>query len=282
MVLDRLHIPLRPLRSQSASRPVTLTLSLDRATHSYKIGEPILLSLAFTAHQPGFFINNLILNVPIPIDTIVIAPSTGVFPWLADQTRGHPYYPDFDGCVPLQPEKPGVIVLTLNAAYRFDAPGRYSIHVITGRALQKTQTFGRLVSNTVTVDITPMSNAEELNRATDLERKISTASDATKALSLAQQLSWLTGDPSTNVKLSLFFNHNDSWSSELIRGLWVARNRALVVSALENAIDDPSRPVSDPASLLSLAASLKSRLESPFNPSAPTAPLPRPVSPTIS
>jgi hypothetical protein len=92
----------------------------------------------------------------------------------------------------------------------------------------------------------------------------------------ARELRWLSGDPSTHVKLSLFLHAKEFYpfGVDVSDGLWVARNRALVVSTLEQAMRDPQQPIEPVGSLLHTAVALKARLESPFNPVNSTNPLP--------
>jgi hypothetical protein len=87
----------------------------------------------------------------------------------------------------------------------------------------------------------------------------------------------LTGDPSTGVKLSLFLHPKEFYpfGVDLSYGLWVARNRVLVVSALEQAMSDPQQPIGPVGSVLQMATALKSRLELPYNPAATSNPLPQ-------
>ena len=193
-----------------------------------------------------------------PIDQLVLSPMTGVFPWLHDQDRGQPYSPDFAALAAIGPGKSQVVDLPLNAAYRFDAAGHYSIQVVTDRAQGATS----LTTNSVSFDMVPMPDDEEARRAAELEQKIRQAGSLTIARKYAEELDWLTGDPSTRVKLSLFLHpkHFYPFAVDVTKGLWIARNRALVVEELEKALRDPAQELPAGSTLLSTAVALRARL----------------------
>lgn len=75
------------LTTVQANSPVALKLSLSEDRHVYKAGERILLHLTFTASETGFFLNGTTTEPASPVDTLVVSPMTGVFPWLDDQAR---------------------------------------------------------------------------------------------------------------------------------------------------------------------------------------------------
>jgi len=135
---------------------------------------------------------------------------------------------------------------------------------------------GALTSNEVSFDTVPMDDAYEAARAKHLESLIRSAPELRTAQRYAGELRWLAGDPSTHVKLSLFLHPKEFYpfGVDVSDGLWVARNRALVVSTLEQAMRDPQQPIEPVGSFLHTAVALKARLESPFNPVNSTNPLP--------
>lgn len=257
--------------SAQAAGPVHLELSVPRGKTTFQIGERIELILQFSVSAAGYFVDKTTTEPASPIDTIVVSPMTGVFPWLADQARGRPYVPDYSAMWPLMENKPTTLILPLNAVYRFDAPGHYTVHVVTKRVTGLT-----LTSNDISVDIESMSDAEDATRAAELEQQIRAARDRNQAQLLASDLDWLTGDGSTRVKLSLFLHPKVFYpfGVDVTKGLWIARNRALVVAELERALADPGIPLQAGSSLLGTAIALKARLQVPFNPTAPAEPLP--------
>ena len=119
-----------------------------------------------------------------------------------------------------------------------------------------------------------MDEEDEAALAEHLESLIRSARDLRTAQRYAGQLQWLMGDPSTRVKLSLYLHPKEFYpfGVGVSYGLWVARNRALIVSTLEQAMSDPQQPI-EPGAVLQMAVALKSRLESPYDP-ASTNPLP--------
>lgn len=267
--------------SGHAAPAVRLELSLPAGKTTFRTGEPILLELAFTATEPGYSLNTTTTNPASPVDTLVLSPTDGVFPWLDDQARGNRYRPDYAALVSLEPNKPVTLSLALNAVYRFDSPGHYTVHVVTNRLvgganLGSQHPVVALASNEVSFTIEPMSAEEDAARAAALERQIREATDQRHAQSLADELDWLTGDASTQVKLSLFLHPKTFYpfGVSVDRGLWLARDRAMIVAALERALSDPAQPLAAGSTLLSTAIGLKARLEVPYDPAAPDKPLP--------
>jgi hypothetical protein len=259
---------------------VRADLSLSEGQTTYRLGEPIQLVLTFTASEPGFSLNGTTTQPASPVDTLVLSPMTGVFPWLDDQSRGHRYGPDYASIVSLEVHKPATVGLTLNAVYRFDAPGHYKVHVVTNRVssgdLLHSQPLGPLTSNEVEFDVVAMSEADEAARAAAIEKQIREANNRQQAQSLAEELDWMTGDASTRAKLSLYLHPKTFYpfGVDVTWGLWMARNRALVVAELERALGDPTQPLSAGLSLLQITAELKARLAVPFDPADPGKSLP--------
>lgn len=258
--------------------PVTATLSFKSGQPVFKTGEPVILNLTFIASSPGFSLNVTTPEPASPIDEFVLAPLDGAFAWLEDQARGHRYTPDYMYTETLEPGVPKTVILPLNALYRFDAPGHYSLRITSGRVLYSdrriSQGAGPLTTNSVDFEIEPMSEAEDRARAQALEKKIRTASNQVIAQRYASELNWLAGDGSIPAKLSLFLNPKEFYSSavDVSQGLWIARNRSLVVADLEKALSDPEQVLF--TGLLRTTIALKANLKQPFNPAFPNAPLP--------
>ena len=263
------------------SPDVQVRLSLPNGKDSYRGGEPIVLELTFTATVPGYQVNEVTTEPASPIDQVLLSPARGVYSWLDDYSRERRYSPDYSTSNELQPGQPVTIELPLNALYRFDESGRYTVHVVTSRIssgdFMHSKAAGALTSNDVSFDTVPMDDADEAAIAEHLESLIRSARDLRTAQHYASQLQWLTGDPSTRVKLSLFLHPKEFYpfGVGLSYGLWVARNRVLVVSALEQAMSDPQQPIGPVGSVLQMATALKSRLELPYDPAATSNPLPQ-------
>jgi len=258
---------------------VQVRLSLANDKDSYRGGEPIVLQLTFAASVPGYQINEVTTEPASPVDQVLLSPGKGVYTWLDDYSRERRYSPDYSTSNDLRPGQPVTIKLPLNALYRFDEPGHYTVHVVTSRitsgAFMGSKTAA-LTSNDVSFDMVSMDDADDAAMAQYLESRIRSASDLRTAQHFASQLQWLTGDPSTRAKLSLFLDPKEFYpfGVDVSYGLWVARNRALVVSALEQAMNDPKQPIGPVGSVLQMAVALKSRLESPYDPGS-TNPLPQ-------
>jgi len=272
---------LSPCAAPAQQSPdVQVHLSIQDGKDSFRAGEPIVLVLTFTAAMPGYQINEITTEPASPVDQILLSPTAGVYPWLDDYSRERRYAPDYETANELQPGRPLTIELPLNGLYRFDEPGRYTVRVTTARVSRASSpdpnSPGTLTSNEERFDIVPMDDAYEAARAKHLESLIRSAPELRTAQGYARELRWLSGDPSTHVKLSLFLHPKEFYpfGVDVSDGLWVARNRALVVSTLEQAMRDPQQPIEPVGSLLHTAVALKARLESPFNPVNSTNPLP--------
>jgi hypothetical protein len=266
--------------SAPSGGPVRVELSLAEGKTLYRIGEPIRLVLSFTANEVGLSLNGTTTEPASPIDTLVLSPMTGVFPWLDDQARGHRYGPDYGSITDLEVNQPATVGLTLNGVYRFDQPGHYKVHVVTNRVssgdLQHSQLVGPLTSNEVEFDVVAMADADEAARAATLEKQIREAANMQQAQSFAEELGWLTGDASTRAKISLYLHPKEFYpfGVDVTWGLWMVRNRGLVVTELERALADATDPLSAGAPLVETTAELKARMAVPFDPAEPGKVLP--------
>jgi hypothetical protein len=72
---------------------------------------------------------------------------------------------------------------------------------------------------------------------------------------MVNELNWLSGDPSTRAKVDVYLHPNTFWPFSV--NLWIARNRRLAVTLLEQAMKDPSVSVSN---IADLTARLKATL----------------------
>ncbi|HXN20328.1 MAG TPA: hypothetical protein VN875_18470 [Candidatus Binatus sp.] len=249
---------------------VRVQLSLRDGKVSYRIGEPIVMDLGIAADERGYAVNTIVTEPASPIDQFTITPSDGVFNWLADSSRGHPYVPDYVITSKLEPGDPQHIFLLLNAVYRFDKPGNYTVRLSTARVLNSDnspQGKEPLTTNDVSFTVTPMEEAAEQALVNHLMEKIRSAPDLGTAQEYVDTLRWLTGEPSTRAKVDLFFHPQvyEPFGTSITPALWVARDRELIVKLLEQSMTDPSYPV---AAALQLAAEMKATLTVPPGPSA--------------
>jgi hypothetical protein len=72
----------------TAAAPATQVkceLSLQGGKTQFRLGEPMVLQLSFTANGPGVSVNTTTTEPPSPFDTVVLTPKEGAFPWLEDR-----------------------------------------------------------------------------------------------------------------------------------------------------------------------------------------------------
>jgi hypothetical protein len=186
----------------------------------------------------------------------------------------------------------------VNAAYRIDKPGHYTVRVTTNRLRfpfprptqedKTTENTTPVTTNEVSFDVGAMSEGDEeaivdklVSEIRDLAEKVTPimiaagtgnsgalTGDWKQVMSqgmehgsdLMNELDWLSGDPSTRAKVDIYL-HPDVFGyyhHQVIPGLWIPRNRRLVVSLLEQAMKDPS--VDPHWNMTSLTSQLKATL----------------------
>ena len=245
---------------------VKVQLAMESTKTQSRTGEPIILDLNFSSDTPGIDVRASNSNWPFSTDTIVLNPTQGVFPWYDDQVRGHPIGSDAVAIQSVAPTQQVTVRLTLTDLYRFDQEGKYRVHVTTNR------TRSELTTNEVEFSFKPLPEKEESALAQSLGTHIRAALNMEEARRCVEQLDNLPGDAATRVKLSLFLHPKlfDPLEVDVTQGLWMARNRQKVVSALEAALVDPGQQVG----FVELLAELKARLEVPYDTNNVRAPLP--------
>ncbi|HEX7772399.1 MAG TPA: hypothetical protein VF435_08245, partial [Pyrinomonadaceae bacterium] len=228
---------------------VHVKLSLAENKTVYRIGEPIRLVMEFTADREGYVIEVLPDTDGPMSDTISVSPEMGVTQWFAELTDNR--YPG--RCV-LQTEKlsaPRRLEIVLNDSLRFDNPGRYTVSVKTRRVSRPSTDVRQpseslsLSTNVISFEVQSMNEADEAKEV----KRLSDLLDATRNsrdYELARRLSYLTGDPSTREKVRRFLNAEQQSSNNgvpIYYGLFIARNRGLVLKLIETAMRDPNTPV---------------------------------------
>jgi hypothetical protein len=260
-------------------------LTLKDNQTQFRSGEPIRLRLNIEADTSGYSVMNSPTDLPhAHLDKVVVTPTQGVYPWSADQERFDDYRNDLFGFTELIPGKPFKLAIRLNNYFRFDSPGRYTVHITTRRvrAVDPSSHDPRrfdsppveVTSNDVSFEVLPMSPDDEARLAASLERRIRDATDAGTAQAIiVNDLEDLTGDAATAVKLSLYLKPQiiHGMTTNAATGLWIARNRGMVVSALERAIVDPDQISTVNMDLLDTLVSLKSSMARPYDPTQPEA-----------
>jgi hypothetical protein len=211
----------------------------DGKTH-FRSGEPIVLEVTYRPGTDGCY---LVSDTnPSPMDVLEVTPTEGAFRWMQGNGTGS----DGMSWGRLEATTPAVMQLTLNDLYRFDERGTYTVKVRTSHL--HCGEFGKakaeeLTTNAVSFDVEPFSEADEKALAESLEQKIRASKNEREADSLAKELGYLPGDDATRAKLSLTLHEKTFYPFGVNMGdsLWIARNREMVVRALEEAIADPSQ-----------------------------------------
>jgi hypothetical protein len=151
----------------------------------------------------------------------------------------------------------------LNDTIRFDTPGKYTVKINTSRVspVMTRSEFPPaipLVTNSVTFELLPMSEADEAKEVKRLSDLLDAARGWQAEERITRELSYLTGDASTQEKVRRFLNsegRSGNYHQHVNFGLFIARNRPLVLKLLESAMRDPNIPVT--WSLLSSITTLR-------------------------
>ena len=214
------------------SADVDIKLSLAENKTVYRTGEPIKLVLELATTREGYSVDLLPEGSQPGLDTIVISPETGLTHWMNEFADNRPTPRHAFGYQTLT-SSPERVEIILNDTLRFDAPGRYSVTIMSRRVIRRSGEQLALATNPVVIEIQPMTEQEE---AKEVKRLSATASPAA-------HLSYLTGDPSTREKVRRLLNSHEQRSGPAFHGLFIARNRSLALKLLEDALNDPAIPV---------------------------------------
>ncbi len=246
---------------------VQATLSLSGDKKVYRAGEPVRLVMSFTSDRDGYRLNDTTTKPPSAVDAVTISPKAGVRAW-ADEYTGGGYYPDYASTRALS-QTPTKVELTLNDWYSFDRAGKYTVQVTTSRVSGPGARMGevpslRLTTNEVSFEVVEMSEEEEAAEVRRLSALFDAAKGWQEEARLAEELSYLAGEPSTREKVRHYLAGSrtggpGNFAQNIHLGLVMARDRALVVRLLEAAIRDPE--VIPSHGLLQTASSLKLMLE---------------------
>jgi hypothetical protein len=239
--------------SQNVPDDIQVQLSFTDQKTVYQIGEPIRLVLTFTTKSAGKY--NILLSSEETVgdpDEVLLSPSKGAFGWAAQYQRGKYYMKDYFGYATLD-EKPINVERALNNIFRFDKPGKYSVVVRTKRvstvnSIQSISSPLSLTTNAVSFEIKPMNETEETQEV----QRLSSLLDASglspaEEIRASEKLAFLTGDVSAREKVKrIIFSPKccSNYYVNIYHGLFIARNRPLVINLLEEAFRDINRPVS--------------------------------------
>ena len=237
-----------------------LLLADDKST--YRIGELIKLIIEFTADRDGFHADTMPDRWQPTTDVISVLPQSGITHWLDEYVGAHRIGRDVMSSQKLSTTPTRVEVL-LNDTLRFERPGKYSVQMTTRRVSKFSLSDSDrpplvLTTNTVNVEIQPMSESDERKEVKRLSEMLDTARGWEAEAKIARDLSYLTGDVSARDKVRRFLNsegRSGNYTQHINFGLFIARNRALVLQLLETAMRDPNTRVTWP--LLSAITSLR-------------------------
>lgn len=224
---------------------VHIKLSLAQNKTVYRIGEPIGLALQFSAEREGYSVEILPDGQEARSDILTISPDAGVTHWF-DEMNDNRSYPRDVFSVEKLTSAPRRLELVVNDTLRFDSPGRYTVSVTTHRVGQTdlAKRFA-LTTNSVSFEVQPMSENDEAKEVKRLVDLLATRHDWQGETQVAKQLSFLAGESSTREKVRRFLNpeqRSGNYFSEIWAGLFIARDRALVLKLIEAALRDPNVP----------------------------------------
>src|SRR5580765_3486056 len=236
-------------------------LKLDDDKTTFKIGEPIRVVLELTAERDGYIADSTHDNSESNADELTVTPEAYVSHWRREAFGGG--YRDYSSIAKLS-TAPVRIQFELNDSIRFDRPGKYSVRFTTRRARPSSSGHDYLppipvTTNEVSFDVQAMSDAEEEQKVKRLSADIDAARDWQTQSKFARELAFLTGDTAAREKVRRYLSAQSvapgNYASEIYSGLFIARNRALVLQLLEKTMRDPSTQVE--ASLLGVLISLR-------------------------
>lgn len=237
--------------AQDIESPVAVKLTLANGKDVYRSGETVGLVLSFSTDLPGYKVQG---DQGTYLEKVVISPQSGVFDWKTDFYGGEERPSDGSGFSVLG-NVPTEVKISLNDYYRFDAPGKYTVRLITKR-LRKDKAGGGLfdfedpteiTTNVVSFEIKPMTDAEEEAEAKRLGSAIESAKGMPEQIRFAQDLANLPGDTAIPEKVSRYLwslkQSGGNFAGALSKGLFISRNRALVIRKLEDILSDVSKAV---------------------------------------
>src|SRR5262245_28515513 len=238
-----------PSLAQKSGDDVQVRLSLAGGKSVYKIGEPIRLALSFTSDADGYQLNTTTTKPASPVDEVIVTPDEGVSHWLDEYSGKRRYAPDYMS-MQKRTTTPVIVELTLNDLYRFDRPGKYTAQVKTRRVSRPERPHDHgpvinLTSNEVSFEVVAMSEAEEEQEVRRLSALLDATSDRKEEARISEELSYLSGEASTREKARRYVTpqgRSGNYFPSIQLGLFIARDRALVVQLLEGALRDPNTP----------------------------------------
>ena len=234
----------------SAPPEVHAKLSFAENKTVYRIGEPIKLVMDFTADREGYMVEFLPDSNEPGSDTVVVSPDIGITRWFDEFTDNRALGRHVSSTDKLT-SSPKRVEIILNDRLRFDSAGNYSVYVTTRRISPATSDLREqrqpflTTTNSLSFKIEPMSEADETKEVKRLADLLDTKRGPQTDALASRQLSYLTGEPSTREKVRRFLDRDrdGNYRAHIWYGLFIARNRPLVLKLLEKGLHDPNVPV---------------------------------------
>ena len=239
-------------------------LSLADGKTIYRNGEPVRLILSFTASGKGYTLNSHGEKPTSVFDEVTVSPERGILEWAKQYWRAVYSMEDVIDSRELS-ETPTKLELVLNDFVRFDRAGKYSVRVKTRRVSGGNFMSGTLVpltTNEVSFEIKEMSEADEDLEVKRISALLDAKRDSQSEWRAAAELSYLAGDASTREKIKRFLapqGQSGNYFQQIWLGLFIARNRSLIIKSLETALRDINREPN--SQLLNLLAVLRVLIE---------------------
>jgi hypothetical protein len=227
---------------------VHVKLSLAENKTVYRIGEPIRIAMDFAADREGYLVEVTSEGNDLLSDKILISPETGITHWYLELMDNRYGGRDYFGYEKLT-SSPRRLEIVLNDSLRFDNPGRYTVSVTTSRLRKPAKDpYGEpftITTNAISFEVQSMSDEDEAKEVKRLSDLLNATRESRAGEPIAKRLAYLTGEPSTREKVRRFIDSDertDSYRYTIYNGLFIARNRALVLKLIETALRDPNIP----------------------------------------
>jgi hypothetical protein len=191
----------------------------------FMMGEPIVLQLVFSSDRPGYKVN--MTRMFGPSETVNVTPADNVFRWHGIDTSD---------LITLTPVSSSGITKTVwvNNSIIIKQPGTYSVSVTT--YVERNGTWPTVKSTAITINLRPMSDAEEAKRLASLSQAIAKTDTSDGLDHRAEvQLACLEGDQAARKKVELYLTGRDDITGIRKTGLALSRNKNLELKLLDDA-----------------------------------------------
>jgi hypothetical protein len=232
-------------------------LSLGDGKTTYRSGEPITLVLTLKGTVDGYFVSVGREVIDTVQDDVIVSPAAGVFEWKKQYMRGASYTSDAISLTDLS-KGPVRVEIPLNDFVRFELPGKYTVRVNTKRVwFGHSMPKNALETNEVSFEVKMMSPADEAAEVARLATMLDKAKGWQEQTRIMTQMSYLTGNAAIPEKVKRFLSPVDSgnYLQAAGYGLYMSKDRRLVIKMLEEVFRDVNRPVN--FQLLGALSSLK-------------------------